>query len=565
VAGRLAIDFGTSNTRAALWDAGSKQPRILAIPEISELRSYTLDGVAATFAAVPSLVAYQESDIWIGKQVRDRALGEQPCTFRWMKRYIAARLKLPRKLEGREIDFEQAGADFLGRVLDYASLAAGLDPDEEVAFTAPVEAYEDYQDWLLKVSERIGLRRYRLLDEASAAALGYGAGLQPGHVCMAFDFGGGTLDVSVVRIEEEPQGGRYARVLGKAGAEIGGATIDQWLYQDTLAAWRKAPEEVRHFPGLLGEIERVKEELTGNDQASILVTDPRTGAVLSRDYTRTRFEDLLEAKGLFSAVERVVSKAVAEAAERGYDRDRIQAVFLVGGSSLIPSVRRALRQMFGERVRYQRPLEAVALGGAAFAGGVSPIDRIQHNYALRFFDREMGGFVYRLLVEAGAPYPVEELCTQSVGPLTDQADQLGLDIYEIGYSLPGAGPPAGLELVWDHNGAARLCDPRQPPGEGNYWRYLKTDSRGRSATFFAETRPPDSPAYTRQEQVRLSSAFWMNERNRKFIRAEPKARKGEIRFGCRFSIDGNKRLCVTVRDNLTGQLVKRDEAVIRLT
>ena len=62
-----------------------------------------------------------------------------------------------------------------------------------------------------------------LIDEASAAALGYGAFITPGDVYLIFDFGGGTLDVAVVLIEEDPSQAahRRCRVLGKAGAELG--------------------------------------------------------------------------------------------------------------------------------------------------------------------------------------------------------------------------------------------------------------------------------------------------------------------------------------------------------
>src|SRR5207244_2653012 len=82
-------------------------------------------------------------------------------------------------------------------------------------------------------------RTFRLIDEPSAAALGYGAHVQPGQVYLIFDFGGGTLDVAVVLIEdtasESGEPGRRCRVLGKAGADVGGMSIDQWLFQEVLS------------------------------------------------------------------------------------------------------------------------------------------------------------------------------------------------------------------------------------------------------------------------------------------------------------------------------------------
>src|SRR5207244_10907527 len=99
--------------------------------------------------------------------------------------------------------------------------------DEEIALTVPVEAFEHYENWLVGVAEAAGMPRFRLLDEPSAAALGYGAVIQAGEVYLIFDFGGGTLDVAVVLVEEnQPETvGRRCRVLGKAGVDLGGASV----------------------------------------------------------------------------------------------------------------------------------------------------------------------------------------------------------------------------------------------------------------------------------------------------------------------------------------------------
>ena len=77
--------------------------------------------------------------------------------------------------------------------------------DEEIGLTVPVEAFEHYEHWLTGVVEAAGLPRFRLIDEPSAAALGYGVFLEPGDVYLIFDFGGGTLDVAVIVIEDQPK------------------------------------------------------------------------------------------------------------------------------------------------------------------------------------------------------------------------------------------------------------------------------------------------------------------------------------------------------------------------
>jgi len=526
MAGRLAIDFGTSNTRAALWDDGAGRAVPLVIPDVSDRVRYRAGNEEVEVSHVPSVIHYDGRQVWVGRQVRENSRLDAPGTFRWMKRYISNRLDLPRRVGDKQIGFAQAGADFLSRVLEYASAAVGL-VDEEVAFTVPVEAYEHYQDWLTTVCEAAGIRRYRLLDEASAAALGYGVHIQANDVYMVFDFGGGTLDVSIVRIEGAKAGGKRCRVLGKGGADIGGTVIDQWLFEDLLRRNHKEPEDVRHLSGLLLlEAERAKEELTTGEQAGITVADPNTGAALSVRYTRTSFEELLEERGLFAAVNGALDHAEAEARERGIEREHIKAVLLVGGTSLIPSVRRFVRARYsGKQVEYHRPLDAVVLGGAAFVGGVDFYDHIQHDYALRHYDRQKADYGYTVIVPAGTPYPTSKSIRElTVKASHDEQEFLGLDIYEVGRK-PGRAAGAALDLVFDPSGAAR---------------------------------------FQSREDPEAASHFWVNEKCPCFIQAQPRAAKGEKRFAAKFTIDGNKRLCVTIHDNRTGKVIMRDHPVVKL-
>ncbi len=529
MAGKPAIDFGTSNTRVAVWDESIGAPCSLTIPDISlSARRRDEDGAAADAPYIPSLISYDGNRVWIGRQVREKGLLQSPNTFRWMKRYIANRLELPRFVDGRSITFSEAGSDFLVRVLASAAESVGLG-DEETAFTVPVEAFEHYQEWLTGVCERAGVTRWRLLDEASAAALGYDLRLEAGRAYMVFDFGGGTMDVSIVRTEPHASGGRRCSALGKAGAEIGGATIDNWLYRDVLAKNGKAPEDALHMSGLLlMEVERVKEALTTAEKADLIAADPRTGEVLTAQYSRSAFEDLLEENGLYETLQATINRALADARERGYDSDRIDAVLMVGGSSLIPSVRRAVRQIFGSRARAHRPLDAVSLGAAAFVGGVGFYDHIQHDYALRFYNRAKGEHDYLTIVPAGTPYPTDGYVREvMVKASYDEQAHLGLEIYEIGKRESFAcGDRAAFDLVFDASGAAR---------------------------------------FRKREEPDVVGRFWVNEKCPTFIHAQPVAHRGEKRFPVQFSVDGNKRLCVTVRDNLTGKTLMKSQPLIKLT
>ena len=538
MAGRLGIDFGTCNTVLAVWDSATSQARTLDLPELTRLFAFQGEDVPV----VPSLISYQPGGAtWIGAQVLDRGLDESETTFRWMKRYISARSPRRRRVGEREIGDAEAGRDFLVTLLRLALAETGS-PDEEVVYTLPVEAYEHYEDWVARVSDEVGITRYRMIDEASAAALGYGVHIQPGDAYLVFDFGGGTLQASVVLVEEAADadassGGQRCRVLGKAGAEVGGSTIDGWLFEHVLRESGRLPEDpvVRRLGRrLLAACEGAKMVLSSAEETDVSATDDETGTTLSLHLTRRDFEALLDEHEALLTVHQTLQRALGASAERGYAEDDIKAVLSVGGSGLIPAVHRALEQHFGrERVQVRRPMDAVARGAAAFAAGVSFYDFIQHEYALRHTDMETGEYLYRTLLKAGTPYPTEKpLATVTIKATYDGQTQFGLDIFELGYRRDGgsAGGSGGgpVELVFDPQGAVQLTQ------VGNR----------------------DAGDRTR---------FWINEQTPTFLTSTRGAAQGEPCFRVEFGVDDNKRLTVTVNDLLTGEVPLSRHPVVRLT
>ncbi len=529
MAGRLAIDFGTSNTVIAVWDEAKKEGVPFHIPDYGYFHQFGSE----RFSVVPSLIHYApDKRRWIGGQVLQQQIYDSPRTFRWMKRYIANRNMRKQKLPDQDVSFFDAGKDFLSAVLLFAAEELGI-RDEEIALTVPVEAFEHYENWLTGVAEAVGMPRFRVIDEASAAALGYGAHIQPGDVYLIFDFGGGTLDVSVVLIEEQAgsQVGRRCRVLGKAGVELGGMTIDQWLFQEILRQNNRQDydEDVRSMSRmLLVECERVKELLSVQERVEISVTHPEKNVTFSAAFTQTQLEEMLDEHDAFTLIDQALRRALRHAQERGYDQDHIKAVLMVGGSSQIPSIQKTVKRMFGkDRVMLHRPLDAVARGAAAFVAGVDFYDHIQHDYAIRHISREKAGYEFRTLVRRGTPYPTETPLDNFLVKATHEGQtHLGIAIFEVGERSRKA--TAGVELVFDPSGAARLA-PVSPDAE-------------------------DQRAY-----------FWMNEQNPTFLNADPPSIKGEARFEVSFAIDGNKRLLITTKDIHSGATVLRDYPVVKLT
>jgi molecular chaperone DnaK (HSP70) len=534
---RIGIDFGTANTVVARWD----EARSVGEP-------IPLDGVDLDRAAdvgvrqrvVPSLLAYSHADDrrWLGAQVltQPELLTRPDVTvFQSTKSAVTGRVvDVPRVVGARRLSAREAATQFLRDLTALTVLAVGAD-DLEIVATAPVEAFDTYRDWLVgEVADGLGGARLRVVDEATAAAVGYSVRMRPGEVFAVVDFGAATLDVSVVRVAD-PSGGRVGpavRTIAAAGLDLGGNHIDALLATRAAAAAGLPDSDPvaynRVFRPLLRGAETAKIALTRQDRAVVAGTDPVTGAAYQSELTRAAFDRLLRESDVLGRVNRVLRRALDGAAAKGHPADAISGVFLVGGSSLLPAVQDlVLLQFAPELVHSDRPLEAVAAGAASIAGGYELHDHIQHDYAIRHLSRSTGSYEFEPLVAAGTAYPtVEPVKTLTVKAIRDGQRQFGLAIYERAHAtFRDAG--ADLEIVFDATGGARTV---------------------------AVT------PQARQERAMV----WLNEDSLTFLEAEPPAAAGTDRFRVEFRVDAQKRLTVSAYDLQRGILVLDRQPVVRL-
>jgi len=523
----FALDFGTSSTCIAVWDSSRGE----AVPYPIEGWSRTVcSGDGNGVPVVPSLIHYSPGgERWIGRQVTEQGVLMQAGTFRWMKHYVGNRNPVLLPVNGRKISYLQAGEDFLSAIIrSVAAELGGVSAD--VALTVPVEAFEHYETWLGDIARRAGLPNYRIIDEASAAALGYGISIQPGHTYLVFDFGGGTLDIAMVRMEEGSEGGfPRCRVLGKAGEDFGGFMLDQWLYREVLRRCSLRDDD----PGvaaissrILQACEQAKEVLSYADRATLQIPTNSSAHPAEVLVTLQEFEELLEAHGLYTKLHAAIQRAISNAIVRGYPEEEIRGVLMVGGSSAIPSVQKLLRQRFGqERVYFNRPFDAVARGAAQFAAGTEVFDHIQHDYAVRHWNTRNHRYDYRVIVRKGTNYPEPEVARITIRATHEGQRRMGIPIYEVGGSRSSY--DGTIELVTDGNGGVRFVE-------------------------------------IGLEDEERRSRFWMNEESPTFLTADPPATPGEPRFELIFGIDGNKRLLLTSKDLQTGRLIHRLHPVIGL-
>jgi molecular chaperone DnaK len=542
---RVAIDFGTSNTVAARFREEAGSAESLEVPGISRTVQYRADatGETRTIHLIPSLIHYAESATYIGNQVLSRGLNEHRHTFRWMKRSIAMGASKHRKTPQGHRTPSEAAEDFLRLLVSYLSSEVDLQADE-FTFTAPVEAFEDFQEWLRGVGERLGIARLRLLDEATACILDGRQAVSRDDRYVVFDFGCGTLDVSAVRLDLETDEEPRAIQLGQAGHDIGGMDVDSWIFDDFCrrhsleAIERRALEVPLHLAA-----EALKISLSSSDVVEAPLTAPETdrGAEVpprQTVYTRTcpaceggrsvAAADaehgcvgcLLAEKEFVRTIRDTVDRALENAAiKAGMRRRDITAVVVTGGTSLIPAVRRYLTGTFPGKVSYESPFDAVVRG--ACRGYVVPI--LAHDYAIESFNRTSGEFEFKPLLTTGTEYPTPTGAVRFWAKGSyDGMTRIGIKIFEVS-RMPRR--TFDVALV-DASGAIH-------------------------------------------DTSRVSTGFHyicLNRDNPTFVVADPPVRleRDARRFLCSFSVDSGRRLLVSVEDRLTNRLLMKEHPVVRL-
>ncbi|MGF1505333.1 MAG: Hsp70 family protein [Chloroflexi bacterium] len=453
---KIAIDFGTTNTLVAAWREAANAPETLRLPGLSV--------PASQVALIPSMlyVTGPES-VRAGYGVAADGLdvaGDERF-FSSFKRGIAARTRpLARIIDDAEWDEPRAGEAFLEEVLA-AALAHEGGTVEELVVTVPVHSFERYLKWLRDETNvageggQPGVERIRIVDESTAAALGYEV-RTPGERILVIDFGGGTLDVSLVNMPEEDEsvifelgrllpGQRHqtsaveARVVAKAGRVLGGDDIDHWLLEELLARNDMDRSQVGDaYAQLKNACEAAKIRLSEHESADVSVFDPDTYQTYRTTFTRTQLDDILDRNDFFGMIQKTVNKVLRTARTRGIFPEDVGAVLLVGGTTLIPAVRRQIRMLFGnERVLEHKPFEAVAHGALNLAAGMGLDDFLYHSYGIRHLSPITGRHEWEEIIPAGTRYPLEDSVKLILTASRDGQEALELVIGEVEESAGG--------------------------------------------------------------------------------------------------------------------------------
>ncbi len=527
-----AIDFGTSNTCIARWNPVTQQPETLNLPGLS----YQLGNNPPL---IPSLVYVEDASqnqVVVGQAVRDRGLDltNNPRFFRSFKRGIGADIQgfLP-ELDGQVISFEQVGQWFLSQIID--KLAA--DAPESLILTVPVDSFEAYRLWLGKVCQSLPVEQVRLVDEPTAAAIGYGMADQ--EILLVIDFGGGTLDLSLVRLDAGAKAGnnppgfllkwgkkslaeksgqkvKTARVLAKAGQNLGGSDIDHWIV-DSFAA----TQGLVISPLTTRLAERLKIQLSSQLQASEVYFNDETFESYELELDRAGLEKILQEHSFFEQLDESMTQLLQQARRQGLEATDIKAVLLVGGTAQMPAVQTWVQQYFEpEKIRAQSPFEAIAQGALQLCQGIELKDFLYHSYGIRYWDKRNNCHNWHPLIKTGQSYPMTEPVELILGASVENQPSIELIVGELGADT------GGTEVYFDGD---RLITRRLDNGK----KQVQPLNDREGARTIAQLMPPGYP--------------------------------GSDRIKVLFQVDDQRFLRMSVEDLLTNQSLLQNQVVAQLS
>ncbi len=391
-------------------------PETLRFPDISRLFQVSLlESKQETISVVPSLVYIEgKGEIILGEKVRSQRLGltEPNRLFKGFKRELAADFHSPpRYIDEKSYTPELVAEVFVGNI--YQQLQQLNITATKVIFTVPVGAFECYLNWFWDLAEKLSLPEVQLVDESTAAALGY-AIKRPGSVVLVVDFGGGTLDLSLIRTstpqKKENRSVFKAEVIAKSDAYVGGEDIDIWIVEDYLQQSNSSREVIGEigWQNLLELAEKLKIRLSGAKEAKESWFNEENFMSYELHLTQDKLAEILENRFLLEQLRNALDEVLTIAFNKGVIKSSIEQVVLVGGSCLIPAVQQLIQSYFGKnKVKLDKPFQAVSQGALTLNKLAEFKDNLRHSYAIRIWEPFKNNYFYHTLFTKGTSYPCQ--------------------------------------------------------------------------------------------------------------------------------------------------------------
>ena len=361
----VGIDLGTTNSLVAVMELTG--PRILSgiVPSVVSVKQD--GGIVAGTEARELLITHPERSVYSVKRLMGRGredVGEELKLFPF---HLAPESGGVLRLQLGDIVMSppEVSAHILLKLKEDAQAALG-EPVTQAVITVPAY-FNDAQRQATKDAGRIaGLEVLRLVNEPTAAALAYGLDKRKEGIVAVYDLGGGTFDISILRLHE----GIFEVLATNGDTHLGGDDIDHLLM--TIALDEIKNEWGKDISGdatavqlLRRGVIKAKEELSFVPQAVIELD--YNGKKYARELTLDVFDRIIQ-----PIVDKTLGPSRACIQDAGVTVEQIDEVVLVGGSTRIPLVRSAVERLFRAKPHTElNPDEVVALGAAVQAGILS--------------------------------------------------------------------------------------------------------------------------------------------------------------------------------------------------
>jgi len=350
----IGIDLGTTNSEAAYIEAG--KPVVI---KSAEGQPY-----------FPSVVAITKTgEMLVGEAAKRQAVTNPEGTVQRIKRKMGTNEKIT--LHGKTYTPQQISAFILQKIKKDAEDYLG-EKVADAVITVPAYFNDDQRQATKDAGAIAGFNVKRIINEPTAAALAYGLDKTGDQRICVYDYGGGTLDVTIMEVGE----GVFEVLSTSGDTHLGGSDMDQALVDYIASDFQKKNHvDLRKDPKthqrLLEACEQAKIELSSTLETEINLPyitvvngEPRH---LEMKLTRAKFEEIIA-----PFVDRSVPPCRQALKDAKLNPDQIDHIILVGGTTRIPMVQRKVEENFQKKPKREvDPMECVAIGAAIQAGVLS--------------------------------------------------------------------------------------------------------------------------------------------------------------------------------------------------